>query len=165
VVPALRANRQPRTFPAVLPAAQRAVVRYLWEKTDGLDQHRAALSRLAAEVTYLGHSHTVVRVALVDGDSTPDRWDYAWMDANPVALRTPYVGRLAHLVECYDRAARPNPSLALQNSSPPGQVRPHTLFDPEAVIVLADNGGFVPAVDAFPLVAKRFRDAHGPAPD
>ena len=68
VVPALRTNRQPRAFPAVLPAAEPAVVRYVWSRALGLDQHRDALARLAREVTYLGHSHSLVRVALIEAD-------------------------------------------------------------------------------------------------
>jgi len=160
VVPALRTNRQPRTFPAVVPAAQRPVVRYLWRQADGIDQHRSALSRLAAEVTYLGHSHTLVRVALLDGESACDGWDHAWIGASPTALRMPHVGRLAHLIQSHEGSTRPNPSLALRTFHPPeARQRPHTLFDPDTVVVLADDGGFVPALDAFPLIAKRFRDA------
>ncbi|HET6493770.1 MAG TPA: type I-U CRISPR-associated protein Csb2, partial [Thermoleophilia bacterium] len=160
VVPELRMNRQPRGFPAVLPAAEPPVVRYIWRQADGSDEHRAALSRLAGEVTYLGHSHTLVRVALVEGDAEGDEWDHAWVGGRPTALRMPHAGRLAHLIDCQQRAVRPNPSLALQSfASPPGAVMPHTLFDPDSVIVLADEGGFVPALDVFPLVAKRFRDA------
>jgi CRISPR-associated protein Csb2 len=160
VVPELRKNRQRRAFPAALPAAQRAAVRYIWRQVEDIDQHRAALSRVAAEVTYLGHSHTLVRVALIDGDIECDSADQTWIGASPVALRTPHVGRLAHLRDCHERSVRPNPSLALQTFAPPrSRLRPQTLFDSEAVIVLADDGGFVPALDAFPLVAKRFRDA------
>jgi len=97
---------------------------------------------------------------LLDGDSECDEWDDAWIGAGPSALRTPHAGRLAHLILSHEGSTRPNPSLALRSFAPPGgQRRPHTLFDPDAVVVLADDGGFVPALDAFPLVAKRFRDA------
>jgi len=159
VVPDLRKNRQPRAFPGAIPVAKRPVVRYIWTRADGLDRHRAPLAALAAEVTYLGHSHTLVRVAVVEGDVKRDGLDQAWIGRSPATLRAPYAGRLAHLTERYERGARPNPSLALRRFPPPGvPAPPHTLFDPDA-IVLADEGGFVPALEAFPLVAKRLRDA------
>jgi CRISPR-associated protein Csb2 len=66
VLPEARKNRQPRAFPAVIPAADPPLVRYFWAKADGLSRHRDALTRLAAEVTYVGHSHSLVRVAVVD---------------------------------------------------------------------------------------------------
>jgi len=157
VIPELRRNRNPRRFPAVVPAAQPPIVRYIWQRADGLGQHRAALSRLAAEVTYLGHSHTLVRVALTESDS--DRCDQRWMSDGPRSLRTPYPGRLASLVARYDDGMRPSPSLALRDFIPSrSQEAAQSVFDP-AAIVLADDGGFVPALDAFPLVAKRLRDA------
>lgn len=160
VIPELRRNRQPRSFPAVVPAAEPPVVRYIWKRAEGIDQHRAALARLAAEVTYLGHSHTLVRVALVKGDTGCDDLDHTWMGETSTALRVPHAGRLDHLVEQHRRAVRPNPSLALQSfAPPPAPAAAHTLFDSDTVTVLADDGGLVPALEAFPLVAKRFRDA------
>src|SRR3979490_2692124 len=59
VVPEFRKNRQHRAFPAVLPAAEPAVVRYGWRTPPQLDHHREALMRLAREITYIGHSHTL----------------------------------------------------------------------------------------------------------
>ena len=160
VIPELRKNRQPRAFPAVVPAAEQPAVRYIWRRGDGLDQHRTALARLAAEVTYLGHSHTLVRVALAEDTNDYGSWDQTWIGNSRTALRTPYVGRLADLIEHHARSARPNPSLSLRSFVPPqGGLPPHTLFESEVVTVLADEGGFVPALEAFPLVAKRFRDA------
>jgi len=160
VIPELRKNRQPRAFPAVLPASERPIVRYLWRRAEGADKHRVALGRIAREVTYLGHSHTLVRVALVNGDAGCDDLDHTWMGETPRALRVPHAGRLDHLVEQHRRAARPNPSLALQSLAPPrAPAAAHTLFDPDTVTVLGDDGGLAPAIEAFPLVAKRFRDA------
>lgn len=157
VVPELRLNRNARRFAAVVPAAQPPVVRYIWKQADGFHQHRAALSRLAAEVTYLGHSHTLVRVAVLD--DRPESEDLTWMAGGPRSLRIPHRGRLAHLMERYRADARPHPSLVQRRLVPPrGEGPPSTLFDPIA-IVLRDDGGFVPALDAFPLVAKRLRDA------
>src|SRR6266540_3900053 len=42
VIPELRKNRQPRTFPAVIPAAEPPLVHYTWPNADGLERHRAA---------------------------------------------------------------------------------------------------------------------------
>lgn len=158
VVPEMRTARNPRFFPATIPAAERPVVRYIWQRAEGLDQHRAALTRLAREVTYLGHSHTLVRVALVE-DYNRD-WDDAWIHGGPSTLRVPHPGRLKDLTQSYKEGVRPRPSLVLRQFTPrPGQETPHTWFDPGAIILRGDEGDFVPAADAFPLVAKRLRDA------
>lgn len=167
VIPAHRKNRQPRAFPAVLPQASPALVHYVWPASDGFARHREALARLAAEVSYLGHSHSLVRVALLE--RAPDRGerDLAWLHGETAALRVPHEGRLAHLLTRFERAAaesrdlRPNPSLATTAFAPPssGRVARAETFDPETVTILADGGGFVPALEAFPLVARRLRDA------
>ncbi len=166
VVPELRKNRQPRAFPAMIPAADPAVVRYIWPNADGIDSHRGALARLSAEVTYLGHSHSLVRVAIVDSRVGSTTMDDAWIGVRPVALRLPHKDRLRHLVQQYERSktgprlVRPNPSLATKRVEPPTTSEPpSSIFDADNVTVLADDGGFVPALVAFPLVAKRLRDA------
>ena len=166
VVPELRANRQPRAFPAVLPAAEPPVVRYVWPRALDLDEHRDALSRLAREVTYLGHSHSLVRVALIEAGQQNLSTDQSWIDHRGAALRLPYKGRLLDLANRYQRSRengqviRPGPSLVTRGFRPPSTVLPQpTLFDGDNVTVLADGGGFVPDLAAFPLVAKRMRDA------
>jgi CRISPR-associated protein Csb2 len=165
MVPELRANRQPRAFPAMLPAAEPPVIRYTWSEALGLDQHRDALARLAREVTYLGHSHSLVRVALIEADQH-SLTDQSWLYQRGLsALRLPYRGRLLDLVERYQRSRengqtiRPFPSLVTRDFREPSTMLPQpTLFDAPNVTVLADVGGFVPDLTAFPLVAKRMRD-------
>ncbi len=77
----------------------------------------------------------------------------------------PYPGRLRELRQRYEqskdgRLARPNPSLALRNFQIERKVPlPETMFDADGVLIFADDGGLAPALDAFPLVAKRLRDA------
>jgi CRISPR-associated protein Csb2 len=166
VVPELRTNRQPRAFPAVLPAAEPPVVRYVWPLALDLDEHRDALSRLAREVTYLGHSHSFVRVALIEAGQQSLSTDQSWIDHGGAALRVPFKGRLLDLANRYQRSRengqviRPGPSLVTRGFRPPSTVLPQpTLFDCDNVTVLADGGGFVPDLAAFPLVAKRMRDA------
>lgn len=177
VVPEFRKNRQPRAFPAVVldrpvaPSAESSsncmlVVRYVWRDSPGLDAHRDALRRLVREITYLGHSHSLVRVALVVDTATGVSLDTGWIEAGGTGLRLPHKGRLGHLESQYQRsqsatrAVRPNPSLVTRvfRSSEEAQP-PQTLFDGENVTVFADAGGFCPSLAAFPLVAKRLRDA------
>jgi CRISPR-associated protein Csb2 len=166
VLPQARKNRQPRCFPAVVPAAEPPTVTYSWkldeEEARQLEGHRRPLERLAREVTYLGHSHTLVRVALGDADGDIGaRSD----DAVAGSLRIPHPGRFDHLRAQYarslseNRIVRPSPSLAMRTfgiAQPPDV---QTLFDTDNVTVFADASGFTPALDAFPLVAKRLRDA------
>jgi CRISPR-associated protein Csb2 len=166
VLPEARKNRQPRAFPAVVPAADPPLVRYVWRNIDGISRHRDALARLAAEVTYVGHSHSLVRVAVVDCGDSSAMADAVWTGQQPLALRVPHKDRLRHLSQQYERSktgpriVRPNPSLAIKRFEPQSGPKPaFTLFDSQNVIVLADDGGFVPALVAFPLVAKRLRDA------
>ena len=166
VMPEARKNRQPRAFPAMIPAADPPLVCYIWPIADGIGRHRDALARLVAEVTYVGHSHSLVRVAVVDDGGKSKKADDAWISEQPTALRVPHKDRLRYLAHQYGRSktgpriVRPNPSLAVQRVERQNRPNaPFTLFDAENVTVLADDGGFAPALVAFPLVAKRLRDA------
>lgn len=170
VIPALRRNRQERFFPAAIPAAERPIVYYRWKLTDeqvaAFNQHYPALTRLAREVVYLGHSHSPVRVAVRKNvsDLQSESSDTVVYDGQD--FRMPYPGRLAHLQAQYDRAmetnkiSRPLPSLNVVTlESMSRESEPTTIFDGHGSIVLADRGGFVPTLAAFPAAAKRLRDA------
>ena len=50
--------RKPRRFPVAIP--RNPVVRMIWRET-ALNSHRAALERLAAKVTHVGHSASLVQ--------------------------------------------------------------------------------------------------------
>jgi CRISPR-associated protein Csb2 len=63
-----RRTRQKRTFPAVVPEA--AALAFLWSNADPTP-HRAALDRLCARVTRLGHSSSLVRCTTVNGEPAP----------------------------------------------------------------------------------------------
>ena len=65
----LRRNRQERSFPTVVPDPP--ALHYLWHADP--NDHRPALRRLAAEVTCLGHSSSLVRVAVVESPPPPRR--------------------------------------------------------------------------------------------
>ena len=177
VVPELRKNRQQRTFPAVIVNPEvnavdgengnsRAVVYYIWSDSPGIESHHEALERLVREVTYLGHPHTLVRVALVTEVNANPTDGLSWVRSNGISLRCPHKGRLEHLESQYKRsmksavAVRPNPSLVTKEFRPSREAMPPTtLFDGENFITFEDTGGFCPSLSAFPFVAKRLRDA------
>lgn len=170
VVPEFRKNRQPRAFPAVLPISDRKQVHYKWqlneEKTTELAEHLEHLKQLAREVTYLGHSHTLVRMAVLEQVPGHAISGLAWIKAD-AAVRVPYAGRLEHLCEQFAEFSRspvqvfrPRPSLKQRVfERQVDALTPAAIFEGDTAIVLADAGGFVPALPTFPLVAKRLRDA------
>mgnify|MGYP001187645390 CR=1 FL=1 len=168
VVPEFRKNRQPRSFPAVLPSSKTMQVHYQWRLDEKqirqFAKHRQCLETLAREVHYLGHSHTLVRMAVLDhlpNHATSD------CDLRGTALRVAHPGRLKHLCDQFAKfqrnpiqAFRPRPSLDQRVVAPHDNGKlPQTVFDGTTPTVLVDAGGFVPALPAFPLVAKRLRDA------
>ena len=62
-------NRQPRQFPAVVPASPRFFL--AWEEVEVPTAVRPALEQVCALVTYLGHSASPVRVWIDDGEHGP----------------------------------------------------------------------------------------------
>jgi CRISPR-associated protein Csb2 len=96
----LRRNRQERYFPTVIPEAPRVV--FCWPEANGdeLQRHRTALERLALNVSYLGHSSSLVRVALCD--AAPPTFRSA-QQGEPVdhVLRVPGPGRLVSLEQAF----------------------------------------------------------------
>lgn len=169
VVPEARKNRQPRAFPAVVvgETGGRAIVRYSWAleaaELEDWTRHKAALARITREVTYLGHSHSTVRVAVVDPAAIDPCSE--WDEIPSTTVRVPYEGRLKEVCRHYDqsknegRLVRPKPSLVVRTYDPPSKPDPETVFDADNATILVDAGGFVPDLAAFPLVAKRLRDA------
>jgi CRISPR-associated protein Csb2 len=95
-----RRNRQPRYFPTAIPEIPRVV--FCWSETngDGLQRHRAALERLAGNVTYFGHSSSLVRVALCDA-VPPTLRSAEEGETIEHVLRVPGPGRLASLEQAF----------------------------------------------------------------
>lgn len=97
----LNRSRQERTFPTVVPDPPEIV--YCWPDAGAEDvaKHRAALERLAANVTYLGHSSSLIRVTPgtepVDCTLRPP----ADNETGEVRLRVPWPGRLEELERQY----------------------------------------------------------------
>lgn len=92
-----RRTRQARTFPVVLP--ETPTFAFLWPTVDP-SPHRAALERLFSRVTRLGHSSSLVRCALADGDVTPT---LAPSDEGDVVLRVAGPGQLDRLDRTFEQ--------------------------------------------------------------
>jgi CRISPR-associated protein Csb2 len=105
ILPERRA-RSDRTFPSVTPEIP--VVVFTWREADpgSVALHRPALERLAASVTYLGHSSSLVRVALRDD---PPAATFRPSDRGTLVLRVATPGRLAELRADHAAGRRPSP--------------------------------------------------------
>ena len=109
--------RRPRSFPVAIPYCP--VVRLIWREAK-LDDRRAALERLAAKVTHVGHSASFVQ-AWVESecDAAP-----RWVPTEGIAmrrLRTPSPGSLERLARRFDAPARAveQAEMALKAMTPP----------------------------------------------
>jgi CRISPR-associated protein Csb2 len=89
-------TRQVRTFPVVLP--ETPTFAFLWPNADP-SPHRAALDRLCARVTRLGHSSSLVRCTLADDDLTPT---LVPSDEGEVVLRVVGPGQLDRLNRAFE---------------------------------------------------------------
>jgi CRISPR-associated protein Csb2 len=90
-----RRTRQVRTFPVVLPETPSFA--FIWHSTDP-SSHRAALERLCARVTRLGHSSSLVRCSVVDHEITPT---LVPSDEGDVVLRLVGPGQLERLERAF----------------------------------------------------------------
>lgn len=159
-----RRRRQARQFPAALP--ERPTVVFAWPAADAPEEVLAALNRLAARTAYLGHSASLVRVAVRADGEIDAAAAYRPHPRGKQMLRWVYPGRLAELVAGYERgqgvgAWRPRPGAAFAYL-PPGE--PESAPPPESVfgeqwLVLEDVGGTAPLLTAFPVVAKTLHRA------
>jgi CRISPR-associated protein Csb2 len=103
-----RRSRQQRAFPSVTPTNR--IVYFIWSRaqSEEVEAHRPALAQLAANVTYLGHSSSLVRVALCDQPPPPTLEP---AETGEQVLRVPTPGRLEELEATYNRGARPAPGM------------------------------------------------------
>jgi CRISPR-associated protein Csb2 len=136
-------GKQPRFFPTVIPDSP--VVHFVWENAPDAEKHRLALERLAGCVTYLGHSSSLVRVAVIDNHAPityrPDR-------RGGHTLRVPARGRLAELGSQYRRNTRPSPGLYTPYAKVDGEKQPPAPTESASVfgevIVCQIDGPFLP---------------------
>jgi CRISPR-associated protein Csb2 len=90
-------KRQERFFPATVPMDP--VVVFAWPNVEPEAEHHAALDRLVARIPYLGHSSSVVRVALRNDAPT---LRIAPMARGDRLLRVAGPGRLARLTAVHE---------------------------------------------------------------
>jgi len=90
-----RRTRQVRTFPVVLP--ETPTFAFQWPNADP-SPYRAALERLCARVTRLGHSSSLVRCTLTHGDLSPT---LVPSDEGEVVLRVVGPGQLDRLERAF----------------------------------------------------------------
>lgn len=146
-----RRPRQERRFPTVIPNSP--IVHFVWPIADEhqVTLHRAALTRLAENVTYLGHSSSLVRVAVCDTPPTAT-WRPAREDETAErVLRIASPGRLQDLEQAFqlsvERVRRIEPPQGLSQ----GYVRVSNKCDSVPI-----NSVFGDAIDWF-VCRKRTR--------
>lgn len=163
-------GKQPRFFPTVVPDS--SLVHFVWEHAPGAEvaAHRPALERVAEYVTYLGHSSSLVRLAVCD---THGPITYRPDPNGRHTLRVPGRGRLADLISHYRRGARPSPGLYAAYAKLDEAAKPTAPV--EAVSVFGDTiaceieGPFLPLVGATKFLNAvrdaliERTDAEGPA--
>jgi CRISPR-associated protein Csb2 len=97
VLPNAGERKQPRTFPSVY--AYDPVVHFTWPEAEPGDEMLASLEALAARVTRLGHSSSLVRLGWVQEDRAP-----TWIPdpKGPHTLRWVSEGQLTALEAAYE---------------------------------------------------------------
>ncbi len=162
-----RRTRQVRTFPVVLP--ETPSLAFLWPNADP-SPHRAALARLCARVTRLGHSSSLVRCTLADGDLTPT---LVPSDEGEVVLRVVGPGQLDRLDRAFEHhqgvqnrvlPARPQRyGLAFKKGTPPPQAA--SVFSSTDWVLFERVGGSRPLASRTTDLARAIRgaliDVHG----
>lgn len=163
-----RRTRQVRTFPVVLPETSTFV--FLWPKADPTS-HRAALDRLCARVTRLGHSSSLVRCTIVDRDLQPT---LVPSDEGEVVLRVVGPGQLDRLDQAFEhhkgvlqgrmlpsRPQRYGP--AFKESAPPPQAT--SVFSSTDWVLFERVGGSRPLASRTTDLARALRggliEVHG----
>ena len=132
-------NRQPRSFPAVVPDSPTHFL--IWD-VDVPANLRPALEELCGLVTYLGHSATPVRVWVDDNPPAPTLVPTTGRAAHQLRVSGP--GRTAYLKGRYDLGLRPQPA-RWQGYAPPQAKQ-----DAET-----ENGPFDPGLFVFRQVGGR----------
>lgn len=156
-----RRTRQVRTFPVVLP--ETPTLAFLWPSADPAP-HRAALERLCARVTRLGHSSSLVRCSLVDGDLTPT---LVPSDEGEVVLRVVGPGQLDRLDRAFEHhqgvqsrvlPARPQRyDLAVKKATPSPQAE--SVFSSTDWVLFERVGGSRPLASRTTDLARALRGA------
>jgi CRISPR-associated protein Csb2 len=136
-----RRKRQERRFPAVIPL--HPVVHFTWPQAPSPAMCEA-LAALARDTSYLGHSASLVRCAVV-----PTRG----ADQATPARRRLHPGRLGELERRFAAGQRPSAGPSLPAPAAGGARPPVSVFGADW-IVFADAGGFRPDALAAPSATK-----------
>lgn len=136
-----RRRRQERRFAACLPLDP--VVRWVWPVAPALEVFDA-LTALARDTSYLGHSASLIRCTL--RRDSPDATTEA-------ARRVPYPGRLAELERAHAARQRPAPGANLGTVPQAGPRAPASVFGIDW-IVFTHAGGVRPDAVAAALAGK-----------
>lgn len=160
VVPMLR-RRQPRSFPATPLPHDASTVRFVWPAADVDADVVAALASLTSRVACLGHSSSLVRVA-VEQAWEPSGELAHWRPgaSGARALRVMGPGRRDELQRRFASGLRPNvgPTHPYEILDSTAHLIPGSSFSDEWY-VLRSAGGLAPALEAWPYVAWLLRRA------
>ncbi|WP_042500230.1 type I-G CRISPR-associated protein Csb2 [Thermaerobacter marianensis] len=119
VLPTLRPKR-PRPFPSGAIAGD-ATVYFVWPEVEPPAPIRARLHAIAANVTYLGSSMSLVAVDVVEEAPAPN---YVPAPEGDVVMRVPFPGRLAELDHLFGLGERPRPGRWMRYRRLDGRGRP-----------------------------------------
>jgi CRISPR-associated protein Csb2 len=171
ILPELR-NRQERRFRAVVPLGPLegsvAHVRFHWSDPAPPD-HMKPLRALAHRVASVGHSSSLVRLAFREDAPPPTRaLTLAPTSDGDHALRVTYPGRLQHLVEWHSSKGgktreRPKTRATARYERVPAEqdsvIASQFGAADEWFILQGREDSAAPDILAFPMVARRVRDA------
>jgi CRISPR-associated protein Csb2 len=156
-----RRRRQARVFRAAVPT--NAIIRFGWPQALPSKQERAALDVLARRVASLGHSSSLVRIALVEREPGSEQRLWSPSADGGISLRVPHEGRLERLAQWHQDHERPRGGAAARYSVPTNINQPEptkSVFGAATDwFVFEDAGGFRPDILGFAQVAKRVRDS------
>jgi CRISPR-associated protein Csb2 len=153
-----RRNRQARTFPSIALPDDRREVHFVWVSAEVSPHQRAVLEQIATRVSYLGHSRSLVRLAV--SESVPE--DLLVWRPSPQGtqmLRVPTPGRLDELETLYMAGQRPTVGSIIRYSLAPTAGAPSSGALAGPWITLRFAGGLIPAMEAWPYVAWMLRRA------
>jgi len=155
VLPALR-RRQPRRFPATRP--NDPVLRFVWPDATPDTAVLMALTQLAHDTSYDGHSSSLTRCRFSLEQGVPD------LSTGSIAELRVYSGRFKELRDTYARfeqsasgSDRPQKGAQVARTPITGLQRRSQFAD--RWLILEHVGGTMPDVRACALVARTIRDA------
>lgn len=163
-----RRRRQARTFRVMIP--ENPVVKMIWFDSPDEAEHTTAVESLAHRVASIGHSASLVRLAVTKAN-TENAMVWAPDDNGETSLRVAHPGRLERLEERLSRNARPQTGMSVRYRRPvvtrSVEIAKSVFGGADDWFVFEDAGGSRPDLLAFAHVAKCARAAlmaNGPQP-